>query len=237
MILANKIVLVTGGSGGWGSAVIERFREEGARLVLTYRSEKGIANFPTAVRDKPDDILLVKADLGIEKDVRGLYDKINRQYGSLHVLCNLAGGFVRDKPLQEVSLEEWNRVLSFNLTTCFLLCREALKIMKGNDYGRIINISARPGVYPEPNRGAYGVSKAGVAYLTRMLGKETHRTGITVNAIAPSIILTEANKEWGEKDEMKYWVTPAQLTDTMLFLCKEQANPINGTVIDVFGDV
>jgi NAD(P)-dependent dehydrogenase (short-subunit alcohol dehydrogenase family) len=109
--------------------------------------------------------------------------------------------------------------------------------MKDKNYGRIINVSAKPGLYPEAERGAYGVSKAGVAFLSRMLGAELKRSGITVNALAPSIIKTAANESWGDPKEMKYWVTPEQLADTIVFLCKETSNSITGTVIESFGGV
>jgi 3-oxoacyl-[acyl-carrier protein] reductase len=237
MVLKDKIVLITGSTGELGTVVIRRFQEEGARLVLTYRKEKGIEKYPETIQREHKNVLLVQTDLTREDDVINLFNSVHQRFNGLHIVCNIAGGFIPDKALTEVSLDEWNGGMALNLTSCFLSCREALKLMKNNTYGRIINISARSGIYPEPNKGAYGVSKAGVAFLTKILSKETQRTGITVNALAPSIILTEANKEWGDPAEMKHWVKPEELAEIIVFLCKNKAQTINGMVIEVFGGV
>ncbi len=237
MELAGKVALITGASGGLGITVAESFAAAGLHLALTYRSDDDRKTLSDRLHKHLSQLHLEKADLTNEDDVVRLFAGVKKRFTRIDIVCNLVGGFMQNTPVKDLSLRDWEKMISLNLTTCFLSCREAVKAMYGSGYGRIINISAMPGLYVEPERGAYGLSKAGVAYLTRLLGLELKRSGITASALAPSVILTDANREWGNPDDIPYWVTPEEIADTMLNLCKEESRSINGAVIEIFGGV
>ncbi len=237
MSLKNKVAVITGATGGLGPIVMERFYNEGCRLAVTYLNETKLSELPQKLIEDHAKVITAKADVTHEDDVSLVFDKAIEKFSDISILCNIVGSYMDSKPFTDLTLEEWNTMMERNLTACFLTCREALRRMKDKNYGRIINITAQPGLYPEAGRGAYGVAKSGVAFLSRMLGKEFKRTGITVNALAPSIIKTPANESWGNPDEMKHWVTPEQLADYMVFLCQESSAGISGTIIEAFGGV
>jgi NAD(P)-dependent dehydrogenase (short-subunit alcohol dehydrogenase family) len=131
-------------------------------------------------------------------------------------------------------------MLALNLKTAFLCSRSALRIMQQTKYGRIINISAMAGLSPSAGRGAYGISKAAIETLTTIAGEEAKAiadSDITVNAIAPSILLTEANKKSASPEEMRDWVTLEKAAGVIAFLASEEASAINGQTIRVYGKV
>ncbi len=237
MVLQNKVAIITGATGGLGPVVAERLHNEGVKLVLAYQSDKKLSSIPQNIVNDAANVVTVQSDVTNEDDVARIFNTAIDKFSDISILCNAVGGYMDTKPFTDLTVEEWNTMMERNLTACFLTCREALRRMKDKDYGRIINISAKPGIYPEAERGAYGVAKSGVAFLTRMLGSEFKKSGITINAIAPSIIKTPANESWGDPEDMKNWVTPEQLADTIVFLCSDTAKSVTGTVIEAYGGV
>jgi len=124
-----------------------------------------------------------------------------------------------------------------NLDAVFYCCRAFLRQKRMKSYGRIISIAAQTVFRPAAGRSAYAVSKGGVAMLTGVLGEELRGSGITANAIAPSIIRTPANRKSMPKGDPSKWVDPADIAEEILHLCNESAGSINGSVIPMFGGV
>ena len=237
MALQNKVAIITGATGGLGTVVTKHLYSEGCKLVLQYQSDKKLSQIPQEILDDTSNVITVQADVTQEDQVAHIFNSAIEKFSDVAILCNAVGGYMDTKPFTDLTLDEWNEMMDRNLTACFLTCREAIRRMKDKNYGRIINISAKPGIYPEAERGAYGVAKSGVAFLSRILGSEYKKSGITINAIAPSIIKTPANESWGDPEDMKNWVTPEQLADTIVFLCSDAAKSVNGAVIEVYGGV
>ncbi len=236
--LSGKIAIVSGGTGALGRVVVEHFLSDGA-VVITTMSEDNSSHFYLADKQREHqaiDGLVV--DVTSESSVKNFYTEVFRRYSKIDILCNLVGGVSQKKTIEEVSFAEWNTMMNLNLHSCFLMMRESIPSMKRNGFGRIINITAMPGVTPEAKRGGYGVSKAGVITLTKTAAEECKDfENITVNAIAPSIILTEENKKWGTDEEIMKWVTPEQISDMILHLCSESGRAINGQIIKMYGRV
>jgi NAD(P)-dependent dehydrogenase (short-subunit alcohol dehydrogenase family) len=179
-----------------------------------------------------------KVDVESESDVQKFFSYVEQQYGRIDILCLLAGGVSPKRWIEDVTFDEWKSVFSLNLHSCFLMMRDAMRMMKKNRYGRIITITAKPAVIPEGKRGGYGVSKAGVISLTRSVAEEVKEFGdITVNSIAPGIILTEKNKEWGNEEEMKKWTPPGHIAEMIMVLCSDSSSSVNGEIIQMFGKV
>jgi NAD(P)-dependent dehydrogenase (short-subunit alcohol dehydrogenase family) len=231
---SEKIALVTGGTGALGSAVAGRLSSQGARVTATYLHERALARIPDALKDK---VTFVKADVTNESEVKALYDGIVSASSHIDIVVNTVGGFLPRKPLTDVTVEEWDLMMNINLKSTFLSTREALRRMRGQAYGRIVNISAMVGLSPSPGRAPYAISKAGVSLLTDLSAQEVKGSGITINAIAPSIIATESNIESMPREDSSKWVTPDQIADLVCYLCSPAGGSITGTTVKAYGGV
>jgi NAD(P)-dependent dehydrogenase (short-subunit alcohol dehydrogenase family) len=215
-------------------AVVRRFLDEGATIVATYRDPKELVTLPTSAGSH---ISTVQADVTVESDVQGLFENAVKRTGRVDVLVNTVGGFLPRKSIADLTIEEWDRMMSVNLRSTFLCSREALRRMKNQPYGRIINISAMAGLNPSPGRSAYAISKSAVSLFTDIAGQEYKGTGITVNAIAPSIIDTTANRQSMPNEDFSRWVKPEDIADSICYLCSEAASAVTGTTIKASGGV
>ncbi len=236
MKLRGRIALITGGTGELGKAVVKHFREEGAEVVVTYHSDAEAAEFLTLF----PDVLSLKGDLSKQNDVDKIFKSLLNKKGRIDVLCNLVGGYMPKKNITELTEKEWDFMFALNLKTCFLCSQSALRVMQIKKYGRIVNVSAMAGLSPSAGRGAYGISKSAIAAFTRIAGEESKNlsdSNIRVNAIAPSILLTESNKRSLSKEETKGWVTLEQAASVIGFLASDEASSINGETIKVYGGI
>ncbi|HTR80127.1 MAG TPA: SDR family NAD(P)-dependent oxidoreductase [Bacteroidota bacterium] len=236
MELGKKVALITGGTGELGTALTSAFINEGASVAATYYSEPEAEKF----RSRFPDALTFKADLSKEADVVRIFGELLEQKKRIDVLCNLVGGYMPKKEIADLTEKEWDFMFSLNLKTCFLCSRSALRIMRKQKYGRIINVSAMAGLTPEAGRGSYGLSKNAVAAFTAIAGEEVKLISdadITVNAIAPSVLLTSGNVQSASKEDLRRWVTLEQASAAITFLASDKASAINGQTIKVYGDV
>lgn len=233
MSFQGKTVLVTGGSGALGSVIVQRFLAEQAKVALSYLSGKEMDR----VKEKIGQSLAVQADVTKEADVVKLFDVVAKQFKRIDIVVNTVGGFLARKPVVEVSLEEWDLMMNMNLKSAFLCTREALRRMKGQPYGRIVNMSAMVGLAPSPSRAPYAISKSAVSLLTDLAAQEVKGSGITVNAIAPSIIKTEANLASMPDEDSKKWVRPEEIADLICYLCSDAGGALTGTTLKAYGGV
>jgi NAD(P)-dependent dehydrogenase (short-subunit alcohol dehydrogenase family) len=237
MRFQNRTAIVTGGTGALGSVVAEHFAEEGAGVAIPYSSEKSLGAVSQKLRQRSDKLLLMKCDLTDEAQVQSFADEVMKKFASIDFLINTAGGYVGGKLIDDVTLDEWDGIMKLNLRSTFLACRSALHVMRKQNAGRIVNIAAMPALSPSAKRGPYAVSKRGVITLTETIAEEVKGTGITANAIAPSIILTEANKQSMPNADFTKWVTPEEIARLILYLCLDDARSVNGNVVRIFGGV
>lgn len=236
--LSGKIAIVSGGTGALGRIVVEQLLSNGVVVITTISDNIDSHDF---IREKQKQFHTLESfvvDVTSESSVKHFYTEVLLKYGRIDILCNLVGGIGQKKFIEEISLDEWNTMLNLNLNSCFLMMRDAIVSMKKNRFGRIISIAAMPGITPEAKRGGYGVAKSGVIALTKTVSEEVKDLeNITVNAIAPSIILTDENKKWGSDEDMKKWVTPEQIAAMILWICSENGRAINGQIIQMYGKV
>jgi len=233
--LAGKIALVTGGTGNLGRVVVKTFADAGAKVASTFPPGGERRGMTPNLRKR---VLLVEADVTDSRQVVALFSEVWSRLGSVSILINIVGGYLPAKRIEEVSTEDWDRMMTLNLKSTFLCSREFLsRLPKRRSYGRIICMSAMPALVPAANRGPYAVSKSGVSVLTKVIGEETKESGVTCNAIAPSIIRTRANMEAMPKADFMKWVSPNEIASTMLYLCSKRARLINGLTIPMFGGI
>jgi len=186
--LASKVALVTGAARGIGYAIASRLAADGARVALL---DLDAAAAEAAATKIGGTALWLAADVTKAAEVEGAIRRVVDACGRLDIVVNNAGITGRSFPIWELSDEDWRRVIETDLTSVFLCCRAAVKVMLGQGSGRIINIASIAGKEGNPTLVPYSAAKAGVIGLTKALAKEVCTRGILVHAVAPAVIGTE----------------------------------------------
>ncbi len=227
----NRHVVVTGGTGALGTAVVSALLEAGAICHLPYRHDSETARF--AEMDKARLTFARVDDLADEAAVANLYDGLPRLWASIHIAGGFAFAPIADSP-KTLLMEQ----LNMNLVSCYLCCRAAVaKMVAAKRGGRIVNIAARAA--QEWRTGAkmtaYTASKAGVAALSAALAEEVAGEGILVNAVAPSIMDTPANRKDMPKADFAKWPKVEEVATTILFLASPENTLTRGGFVPVYG--
>jgi len=232
----DRTVLVTGGTGQLGREVCFSFLKAGAQVATTFHSENSIHLLQSRLGDMMDNVFLVRKNLAKEEDVQSLVSDVTKKFGKIHILANVIGGYIAGKPVTEISENEWNQMMDLNLKTAFLLSKHVVSQMeRQSDGGKIIHVSARPGIKGSGFDAAYVASKSGVLRLVESLSEEVKSKGINVNCIMPSIIDTEENRIAMPGADYSKWVKPHDISRVILFLASDDSRSINGAAIPVYG--
>ena len=227
----DRHVVVTGGTGALGSAVVAALVAAGAQCQVPYRREAEAARF--ALRNHPQVKLIAASDLAEEATVARIYDAVPNLWASIHV----AGGFAFS-PIAETDRALLMGQIETNLVSCYLCCRAAAAVMRRSGAGgRIVNVAARAALEWRTGASmtAYTASKAAVAALTAALGEELAGEGILVNAVAPSIMDTSANRQSMPKANHDKWPKVEEVARTILFLASPDNRVSRGAVVPVYG--
>jgi NAD(P)-dependent dehydrogenase (short-subunit alcohol dehydrogenase family) len=231
MNFRDRHVVVTGGTGALGGAVVGALLDTGAVCHVPYLHEAEAAHF--AHRGHARVTLVAGSDLADETAVARLYDGLPSLWGSIH----LAGGFAFG-PIAETNKAALMRQMEMNLVTSFLCCRAAVHVMRnGGQGGRIVNVAARPALEWRlgANMTAYTASKAAVAALTAALAEEVAKENILVNAVAPSIMDTPTNRKDMPKADHTAWPKVEEVAASILFLASPDNKVTRGGVVPVYG--
>lgn len=228
----GRLVVVTGGTGALGTAVVSHLIDAGARVRIPVRVEGELGHFPHA------DSLSVELVLGVDMcdpDAAGSFfaganDPI---WASIH----LAGGFAMG-PICETGVDVFDDMMTTNARTCFVSCRAAAARMRGQPGGgRIVNVAARNALFPElgADMVAYTASKAAVAAITQSLGAELASEGIWVNAVVPSTIDTRANRLAMPDADHEAWPSCESIAETICFLASPENRATRSALVPVYG--
>lgn len=259
--LKGKRVLVTGSTSGIGQAIALRFIQEGARVAVNYyrnlesadetddliHRELGLPEIDAYLsgEEHHDSHMLVKADVSKADEVMAMYSQIIESWGGVDILINNAGIQIANNS-EDVTVAEFDKVLSVNLRGAFLCAREAVQhFLKEDKEGVIINISSVHQIIPKPRFLGYSVSKGGMQNLTRTLALEYAGKKIRVNGVAPGATITPINSAWVDDPEKKAEVekhipmaragTSEEMAAITAFLCCDEAAYITGQTLYVDG--
>jgi NAD(P)-dependent dehydrogenase (short-subunit alcohol dehydrogenase family) len=223
--------VVTGGTGALGQWVVEVLLEDGFTVHVPWVAAPEAEALRARLAGRSAALLLSEADVGSEVSVRGFFGAVRERSGRLDALCNLVGGF-RMGAIDEAGPELWENMLALNATSAFLCCRAAVPLMRASGGGRIVNVAALPAV----DRGAagmsaYAASKAAVLSLTYSLARELRKAAIAVNALAPEILDTPANRRSMPDADTSRWVHPGEAARVVSFLVGPHAEVVTGNVL------
>jgi NAD(P)-dependent dehydrogenase (short-subunit alcohol dehydrogenase family) len=243
--LPGKTALITGASKGLGKAMALALAEAGAGVVLVSRDEEKLQAAAEQIRGAGGRAEVFVTDVTDEAQVAKLREDFTAKFnGPLHILINNAGINIR-KPLTDFTLEEWHRVMDTNVTSVFLLCRAFIPLMKGQGYGRIINLTSMMSHVSLPGRAPYSASKTALLGFTRALALELAPDKITVNGISPGVYDTEINAPLMQNAELRAqflakipigrFGQPGEIGKLAVYLCSEDAGFITGTDIVIDG--
>ena len=243
MPLSNKVAIVSGGSRGIGRAIVEKFVSQGAKVAFNYlKSKEKAMKLKEKLEAKGGKVLVFKKDVKIYDDMKEMVEEVKSKFGGLDIVVNNAG-ILRDKALMLMEEEDWNDVITTNLSGTYNLIRAAIVTLLKQKSGNIINITSVAGITGMPRQVNYSASKAGVIGLTKALAKEVGPYNIRVNAIAPGYIDTDMVA--GIKEEQKERIiemvplgrigVSEEVAKVAAFLASERADYITGQTITVDG--
>lgn len=237
--LTNKTALITGASGGIGSAIATALHAQGAQVILHgTRTEKLVS-----LRDTMGErAYCLTADLSDRNAVAQMIDKANEITGCIDILVNNAG-ITRDNLFMRMKDEEWDDVLAVNMTSSMLLCRGVVRSMMKARWGRIISISSIVGVTGNPGQTNYAASKAGMIGFSKSLAAEVASRGITVNVVAPGFIETPMTDVLGDEQKASLLANVPcdrlgqghEIAAAVVYLASTEASYVTGTTLHVNG--
>lgn len=242
--LQSKVALITGAAGGIGKAIVEAFVSAGARLFITDLRESALQEMCRDLKKRGVECGYITADLTVAGSASQLVDRAVEVMGQIDVLVNCAG-INRPQKALDISEQNWNDIFDINLKALFFLCQSVGKEMIKKGGGKIINISSQASLVAVKDVGVYCASKGGVNQITRSLALEWAEHHITVNAVAPTFVLTDISRERLENPTFRSFVMdniplrrlaqPADVAYPVLFLASDFANMITGHVLSIDG--
>src|SRR5580704_15896117 len=232
----DKVVLVTGGTGGLGREVTMAFLEAGATVVVTYQAaEEFAAVMSAAQKIGAAPPIGVGVDVTDAPAVEKLIAEITAKHGRLDILVNTVGGYAGGTSLWEVDPRTYDQMLQLNLKAGFVLARVIVPVMIRQNQGWIVNIASKAALDHAAGGALYAVSKAGALALFDSLAAEVKPYNINVNSVLPSIIDTALNRKAMPGADFSKWPKPEEIARVILFLCSEEARVIHGAAIPVYG--
>ena len=245
MKLKNKVVVVVGGASGMGAAIATLFSREGASVVIADIDKQKIDEVTNQIQAFGGRVCAIPTDIVDEKQVEKLVTTVTKDFHRIDVLVNTVGTF-QFSPAEELSLEDWRRLLDINLTGVFLCCREVGKVMIGQKSGKIVNFSSTAGLCAVPYSVHYTAAKHGMVGLTKTLAVEWAKHNIHVNCICPGatatpMLLESTTEEFraarSRRIPLGRFGKPEEQAHVALFLSCSDSDYVTGSVVTTDGGV
>lgn len=235
MRLTNRIAIITGGGRGIGRAITLAFAREGAKVIVVGRNRARCDEVVSQISKNGGDAISIQADVSSEADVAKMVEQTKDKFQRIDILVNNAAVNLPYRAVTELSLDEWNWIISINLTGTFLCCRAVLPQMIAQQFGKIINLASLGGRMGAAGRAPYRASKAAIINFTECLAAEVKELNIDVNTICPGAVKTDMLSEI-TGGEMPIHAMPTEdIAAVAVFLASDESRAITGTAIDAFG--
>lgn len=242
--LEGRVAVVTGGSRGIGLELAKWLLGERAKVAICGRKQENLDAAASALGGG-GDLLAVTAHIAREEDVNTLFDRVLEKYSRVDILINNVGMNLITPSTADTDVAQWQKIIDTNLTGTFICSRKAAAVMKAQKGGKIVSVSSIAGRKASPGMGIYGIAKAGVEMMTKVLAVELASYNIQVNAVAPAMVRTDFSKPfWSNKDIHEHVVRgiplgriaePAEVVQPVLFLASSGSDYITGQTIVVDG--
>lgn len=232
---SNRVVVITGASGGLGRVVAEQFANRGAKVVLAGKNAERLETLGRSLGIPQDQWMSVVVDLTNEGAVNELLTKVLIKFGKVDILIHLVGGWIGGKPLGDVGIEDVSEMINQHIFSTFFVSQALMPTLIKNNWGRIIVISSPSAGIPPANNLPYSVAKAGQEALILTLSEELRGSGVTANIVRVKTIDVKHEKELSPSSKNAVWTTPEEITDMILYLCSESAGMVNGARIPLYG--
>jgi len=225
-----RTAIVTGGSGGLGTAVTRRFLADGWQVVVPWVAEEELTRL-----DEHPNLTLAHADLFTEEGAAAALAAADRVEGTLRAVVNLVGGFAAGERMHDVPVADFENLVRLNLRPTYLTCQAALPRLIEAGGGAIVCMASRAAVSPFPGGSGYAVAKAAVLALVDGLAVEYGADGVRTNAVLPSVIDTPANRAANPDTDPSVWVAPEEIAELIAYLCGDAARSVNGAHLEIYG--
>jgi len=240
--MATRVVLVTGGTGGIGTAICRRLADQGHKVATNYRNEEKARAWEAQMKADGYDFTLVRGDVTSPEEAEAMVREVEGKLGPIEVLINNAG-ITRDTTFHKMTAQQWNEVINTNLNSVFNVTRPVIEGMRERKWGRIIQISSINGLKGQYGQANYAAAKAGMHGFTISLARENAKLGITVNTVSPGYVATDMVMAVPEEVRAKIAADiptgrlgrPEEIAYAVAFLVDDQAAWITGSNLDING--
>ena len=240
--MSSRVALVTGGTGGIGTAIVKRLADMGHKVATNYRNEERGRAWQAKMKDAGYDVFLAKGDVTSPQEAEAMVREVESALGPIDILVNNAG-ITRDGTFHKMKADQWTDVINTNLNSVFNVTRPVIEGMRDRKWGRIIQISSINGLKGQYGQANYAAAKAGMHGFTISLARENAKLGITVNTVSPGYVATDMVMAVPEEVRAKIAADiptgrlgkPEEIAYAVAFLVDEQASWITGSNLDING--
>jgi len=240
--MSNRVALVTGGTGGIGTAICKKLADMGHKVATNYRNEEKAKAWQEKMKADGYDFTLVKGDVGTPEEAAAMVKQVEEKLGPVEILVNNAG-ITRDGTFHKMGPEQWLDVINTNLNSVYNVTRPVIDGMRERKWGRIIQISSINGLKGQYGQANYAAAKAGMHGFTISLARENAKLGVTVNTVSPGYVATDMVMAVPEEVRAKIAADiptgrlgkPEEIAYAVGFLVDEQAAWITGSNLDING--
>lgn len=231
----SKTFVITGGTGGLGTALVRRLLGQDCRLAVTYLLPDEAQEFETEFEVDEERLTLTRVDCTNAEAVNTYIKQVADKWGEIHGLAALVGGWAGGRDVEETDDVRFERMLDLNLRSAFYAVRATIPYMKEAGWGRIVLVGSRGAIDFFEAQAAFNIAKAGVAALGRSVATELDGSGVTANVLMPSVIDTPATRRSLPYADYVDWPTPDEIAAVAEFLLSEESGVMNGALIPVYG--
>ena len=231
----DKVAVITGGTGGLGTALIGRLLRQEYRLAVTYLLPEEAERFEKQFEVDDERLTMRRVDATNPEAVTGFMKEIAEQFGLIHAVCSLVGGWAGGRDVEDTDDLRFERMIDLNLRSAFYTARAALPYLRAAGWGRLLLVGSRAAFDTPGGQAAFNVAKAGVVALGKSIAAELDGSGVTCNVLLPSVIDTPATRSTAPYADYIKWPTPDEIAAVAEFLIGEQSGVITGAAVPVFG--